>query len=75
MYSLKISEHLNNSKYGIKNEPTLQPLGYNFLPAAKGLSNSSNEIHKKLLIRVALFQISNSDSEGLKFFSLIQKNT
>ena len=37
MYSLKISEHLNNSKYGIKNEPTLQPLGYNFLPAAKGL--------------------------------------
>ena len=37
MYSPKISEHLNNSKYGIKNDATLQPLGYNFLPAAKGL--------------------------------------
>ena len=40
MYSLKISEHLNNSKYGIKNDATLQPLDYNFLPAAKGLKKN-----------------------------------
>ena len=37
MYSLKISEILNNSKYGIKYDATLQPLGYNFLTAAKRL--------------------------------------
>ena len=58
MYSLKISEHLNNSKYGIKNEPTLQPLGYNFLPAAKGLTDdckkkiqSQNMIFEKKTIK------------------------
>ena len=38
MYSLKISEHLKYSKYDIKNDATLQPLGYNFLPASKGLT-------------------------------------
>ena len=40
MYFLKISEHLNNSKWGIKNDTSLQPLSYDFLPAAKGLKTT-----------------------------------
>ena len=36
-YFLKILEHLNNSKSGIKNDTSLQPLGYDILPAVKGL--------------------------------------
>ena len=51
MYSLKISEHLNNSKYGIKNDATLQPLGHNFLPAAKGLTYRIDFTNKNSNVR------------------------
>ena len=38
MYFMKISENLNDPKCGFKNDTSMQPLGYDFLPAAKGLS-------------------------------------
>ena len=38
MYALKISDHFKYSKCGIKNDASLQPLGNNFLLAAKGLT-------------------------------------
>ena len=35
MYFMKISENLNDPKCGFKNDTSMQPLGYDFLPAAR----------------------------------------
>ena len=61
MYFLKISEHLNNSKLGIKNDTSLQPLGYDFRPAAKGLKKEKIESSRWDLIQTSdfLFQVQN----------------
>ena len=49
MFSLKISEHL---KRGIKKDASLQPLSYDFLPAAKGLNFKTYLIFCQLCFRI-----------------------